>query len=778
MIGPLHESRVSAGRLAAVPEAARPSTPVAAAQAAEATTPNDAIFNLLDPKQIGQSKANFSALLTSLQKDPDPKVQAQLAVFKEPAVSAFTARWQGDAGSSWDWKEQCKAGNVQASDDAIRLKIVAAVAELANILAAREADPIPAATTSQDQIAGGWALFGTKAIKSDVDYSVATITDTDRPFRDNAIQGRKIAMASLIFTACFNGPSLRLLDTEFYPPHIGTFLKADMSSGASLSAILSQMTHMLGKTELSHFNSQLGELCIACDLPDIGTMQELENDCQNMHRMVQDIKKNAPDKELASILCSSALTLELANTGDVIDTYNEAIRDTPPGRERDRLIAEKDEALAKYCYLDALRSQFLPEVFVTRGAFNVVCESQGGQKHQTAHEALETSIKTVAPDARAAALEAANQAASRETETRSSKSVQLATPQELLETIGENGAYFHHRPDLVDASKYGTRVYEPALVLVDKLILQERAKTPADEEFLASLHTFKKELTSKAEEMSVLESSKRGKFFQRAFKKIVAGISKEDFQAAVKPLAEGAPKLAHGTSISAADLVQQFTKKLDSILPGTKLVNPPMGSTPMLTSQAEVDALWRALLKSAEGTALASAQEGHTAKTIAATDAFFKRAKLGGAQFRVMEPGKRIESLQANLGATSLSPKMKAVADTVARAASAPLAATVLADAATQEVARMKTARGGLTSDEALFKKIQSEVRETIATVLVYSLKAGAIQAPEPLPKPLPDSMPRPATPQKPPPRLSVLLGESLNLTPLGTPHATPTALG
>lgn len=711
------------------------------AEAAALPTPNTAIRDLLDPQQMAKSTTNFKALFEALQNDPDPKVQEQLAVFKEPSVATFTARWD----ERWDWKEQCKAGTLKPSDDAIRLKIVGAVAELANILASREEDPIPSAKTAQDEIAGGWALFGTKAIKSDVDYAVAHITDTDRPFRDNAIQGRKIAMASLIFTACFQGPSLRLLDTEFYPPHIGTFLKGEMASSASFSAILSQVTHMLGSADLAHFQQHVTDLCIASDMAEIGTLQELVKDCEAMHARVQTLKKQVPDKDLANILCNNKLTMQLAETGERIDMIDKSLKAMNEGPAKAKLISQREEALAYFCYLDALRSQFLPEAFVTRGAFTVVCESQGGQKHQTAHDAIETSFRALAPDKREEALEAVNADALKATEARSERNVELVSVQELLETIGENGAYLHHRGDLVDASKYGVRVYDPAIVLVDKLIAKEGGKAIPDEAFLRTLKTFREDLQAKSVEMSVLESSKRGKFFQKTFKKVVANVAGEDFSLALAAIQRDVPKLAHGTSLAHVDVVASFSKQVARHLPAVALTGLPVAAT-TLSSQEEVNALWRALF----ATIRPKAAEEHAAKTAAVADVFFKKAKLGSAQFRVMEPQKRIELLKKGLGVAALGPKMQAIAESVARVGQPVLAQSLLAKTAADELNRMRGERNGVTNDAELFKKVQSEVRETIAKTVVYSLKAGVIKAPEPI------------NAKKPIPRLALLLERNL----------------
>lgn len=440
---------------------------------------------------LNEKNILFSDLKQAITENKDERVQELLGILENKDIKLLTTRWE-DSPAFWEWKKDEK---LTSQDNESRYKIVATVAQLANIIAARDKFFIPTAPLESSHDTYGWTVFGTKDKRSDVDYGIATITNKEHLFSHNAIQGRKAVIASIIFRALFGATSLKLLDTEFYPPSMGAFLHDALSSRTSLYAIFSQLANLINAKELKSFEKELEKECKAHNISYYGTIINILQDAAQLHNDVEAIKKIVPNPELANNIICNKISLSMAECGDNIDQLP---RDDP----------NRKILIDTFAFLNILRTHFLPEGFISRGAFKVICENVGGQKHQVAHRRIEEAA--LAQNITAEALATATMEASAETAARATNS-----PQEYLESVGENSAFFHHRSDLVDASKYGSRVYESALLLIK--ILEQRAGDAKQLKEMKKIHEF---IKARAEEMSVLESAKRGKLFERMFYKL------------------------------------------------------------------------------------------------------------------------------------------------------------------------------------------------------------------------------------------------------------------
>lgn len=447
---------------------------------------------------LNEKNILFSDLKKALNESNDPKIQDLLKNLQVASVQSLIKRWENNP-VAWEWKKQ---ENLSAADDEARYRIVATIAQIANIIAARDKFFIPTAMAEKSHHSCGWVAFGNKDIKSDVDYGIVTIQDPQHLFSYNAIQGRKAVIASIIFRALFGSPSLQLLDTEFYPPSLATFVNEPISSRASFSAIFAQMVNFFQPDELQSFITQLRYHCRHLDSDTADVVIEMLKDAAHLHKDVEVVKTIVPNPELANNILSNKISLSMAQCGEDIDKLNFA--------DCDRKVY-----LDTFAFLDVLRQHFLPEGFFSRGAYRVICENITGQKHQLAHRKIEEAAMLSGNFAKAT-IEACAETAAR----------QQSSAEEYLESVGENSAFFHHRSDLIDASKYGTRVYNGALELIH--ILKAHALSAEVQRELAA---FQSEVEQRATEMAMLESAKRGKFFERAFLQIVAKLTQEEMAA-------------------------------------------------------------------------------------------------------------------------------------------------------------------------------------------------------------------------------------------------------
>lgn len=581
---------------------------------------------------LNEKNILFSDLKKALSEDKDLKVQELLQIFEESDVKSLTKRWAEEP--QFEWKN---SDNLTTDDNEARYKIVATIAQLANIIAKRDKFIIPTAPHDKFHDTYGWIAYGTKDKKSDVDYSIVTIDDHDHLYSYNAIQGRKAVIASVIFRALFGSTSLKLLDTEFYPPSIGTFINETLSSRASLMAIFSQIANFYSLEELNSFEKILREECKKLGLDSVNTIMKMLRDAELLHNDVEAIRKIVPNPELANNIISNKITLSMTECGDEIDKL--------PINDPARTIY-----LDTFALLYILRTHFLPEGFISKGAFRVICEDIRGQKHQLAHRKIEEEALSKKID-----FAIANQNANLETAQRS-----LSTPQEFLESVGENGAFFHHRSDLIDASKYGSRVYEGALELIRMFKGYTHDKTLSDE-----ISILEKKISEKAVEMSVLESAKRRKFFEKAFLQVVRKTAQEEAN-------------------------QLFSNVQDKNL--------------------------------------------FLVKTEQAAKNFFNNADFGRNEFIVLEPEQRIKAFKNELEKNELSPRMLAIAESVARVPHSlhrDFAEKIIHEEALNEMIQMKKRRKqSKISDEQLFIEVKKEIRETTAVLLAYSLKIGIIQTP------------------------------------------------
>lgn len=436
---------------------------------------------------LNEKNILFSDLKKAISENKNIKIQELLEILNEKEVKSLTEKWMKEP--QFEWK---KAENITEKDDEIRYKIVSAIAQIANIVAQNDKFIIPIAPENRFHETLGWSNFGTRNKKSDVDYSIVTIQDKDNMYSYNAIQGRKAVIASVIFRALFGSTSIKLLDTEFYPPSLGSFVKEPLSSRASFTAIFAQMANFFDPSELFSFSKELKNQCLRLDIKSIYIILAMLRDAESLHSDVESIRRIVPNPELANNIICNKITLAMTECGQEIDK-----------------LANEDPArkiyLDTFAFLDTLRTHFLPEGFISKGAFKVICEDLGGQKHQLIHRKIEEEALSNKTD-----FETATKDAFEETQNRT-----ISSSQEYLESVCENGAFFHHRSELIDASKYGSRVYEGALMLIQMF------NDVQDDKLRDDISAFRNEIDIRASEMSVLESEKRGKLFYRSFQQII-----------------------------------------------------------------------------------------------------------------------------------------------------------------------------------------------------------------------------------------------------------------
>lgn len=430
-----------------------------------------------------QIEAHF-ANLTRANLKQDPEIAPLLEKLEN--FKALTNQWQNPSA---DWKKGVK--DFAPNADAMRREVVNIVSQITDVLAKRAGLP-----------EAGWVNIGSPGKNSDIDLSIKANADGDHVFQDNAIQGQKAAMAGLVWRALFNGTSLQQADTEFYPPHIGGYLREELHdetakaiySRASVAAALLQSTQLLHSEDLTQFkdllDTEFKKNKLAGALPAINEMiKDVENFQENVLSMATGLPHN--HKDLINNIMSSKLSANLAELGKQIDA---APKGTP---EREKLIA-------KYYFLSVVRARFLPEGYLAKGTYAVTCEDKGGQAHVTQdREAQALAEKTGAVIKREA------------------PQFKESTPDSLLESLCENGLFFCHRHDLVDASKYGTRFYASSLDLTKKMLGELKSKDPSSPK-IAELTILKVELEAKLLDMKVLEATKREKWDEISVTKEVA----------------------------------------------------------------------------------------------------------------------------------------------------------------------------------------------------------------------------------------------------------------
>lgn len=692
------------------------------------------------PKEIAAHFAN----LTRENLEQDPEIAPLLKNLEN--YKALTDQWQNPAA---DWKKGVK--DFAPNADAMRREVVLIVSQITDVLAKRAGLP-----------EAGWVNIGSPGKNSDIDLSIKANVNSEHLFHDNAIQGQKAAMAGLVWRALFGGTSLQQADTEFYPPHIGDYLQEELHdktakaiySRASVAATFLQSSQLLHKEDLTQFKNFLDkefkEDKLASALPAI---HEIIKDVENFQKQVSAMATALPEdhKDLINNIMSSKLSESLATLGKQIDL---APKGTP---EREKLIA-------KYYFLSVVRARFLPEGYLAKGTYAVTCKDKGGQAHVTMdREAQALAEKTGTAPKREA------------TQFRES------TPDSLLESLCENGLYFCHRHDLVDASKYGTRFYASSLDLTKKMLEELKNKDPASPK-IVELTQLKVELEAKLADMGVLEATKREKWDELSVTKEVAQayhdrdvreitaahqhllrkeqeILKENDPTKIveRYVAELERGLGIGSGTIATDLsakelmkdrkIAKFIKdfKKSSLL--HRLSGPTKEEKKALFSRLEKITAIRAKTK--------IALSKTSAKAAIVMQKHFKKAQFGKEGFVAQVlPRKRIEAIEKDLTTKEFQPifggrhvtrilprQVRGIAAHISGSTDVHTLAiskfSTLSQAQyTKEVIdRMKMKRhlSDSISNEELFKELKSEVLEKIVKMMALGLEQGVIEEPQPL---------------------------------------------
>ena len=448
---------------------------------------------------LNEKNVLFDDLKKALLESINPNIKLLLKTLNENEVRTLTNRWI-TAPQNWSWKQ---ANDIAPNENVARYKIVSAVARLTNIVASHAKFNIPMQPQDKLQDSPGWIMYGSYNKNSDVDYVITPINNNQHLFHDNAIQGRKAIVANLLFRTLFGSTSSKLLDAEFYPPHLGTFLHEPISSKASFSAIFSQMAHFFSADDMKSFEKIFIEQCKKLDVHNFDNILKMLGESTDLYRDIKTIKKIVPNPELANNIINNKITLAMTKFGDEIDK----LQPNDPNRIH---------LLETFVLLDILRTHFLPEGYISIGAFRVVCENAGGQKHQLAHGRIEEAF--LKKDNGSTSEFSAMMNVKAETAKREQNTIE-----ELVESVGENCAFFHNKSNIVDASKYGNRIYDSTLEVMQHLI-----KRTQDNYLIEEIQQLEREVAKTALEMSILESTKRGKLLEKAFLHFVSKFEKED----------------------------------------------------------------------------------------------------------------------------------------------------------------------------------------------------------------------------------------------------------
>lgn len=681
--------------------------------------------NLVKGTEISEKELNefFSGIGVELREDPEISEKLKELSSDQDLITAWkeNKEWKGEGGLS-------KTPGI----DEKRRHVVKVVGEIVDILAAR-----------QGIASAGWFDVGTPGAGSDIDRTAGTITDTTTPFKDNALQGNKAALAGIVWRALFDGTSLKQADVEFYPPHIGAYLTEELSdptakaiySKASLTALFLQNFQQFHGTDLKQFKEEFKKEMIQSGMGEsLVHLESIIKDVEELQLFTKSAGSSLPDgyKDLSNNILTMKLTEKMKDLGEQIDKMSKG---TP---ERERLVGQ-------FAYHAAIRARFLPEGYITKGAYDVVCKDEGGQAHQSYHRALEQGKKVDKP-----------------------ADLQKSTSQGLLESSGENTAYFFHKHDLIDGSKYAERSYKSGLEFVRQL----RAEKPADPE----LNALEKDLVGKLRPMTTLEATKRHKWDVYSFESDVRKGFIEGEKAKLNELLGKKEAILKGSS--SEQILHAFYETANPALyPLDKRTGKPQLPDDWASTMREVEAsknwlgrvskngkeiMWAALVRDARTKLSFMVLDKRQAIANVAKETF-EKAQLGGKDFEYMDPKERatrdaakikgLISIQkstrklsgegggelrkfAGKPLTRRDAALRAATENIARIGSANAALYTVKQTqyAREEIASMKEQRG-ISSDTDLFEAVKSELMSMQIKLITIGLKHSVIAAPQPLGK-------------------------------------------
>jgi hypothetical protein len=638
----------------------------------------------------------------------------------------------------FNWKEDVHSRADARKLDPMRLQIVRAVGDVADIAAGK-----------MGLQKSEWTTFGTSGAQSDIDYNAEPVKGSENPYYENALLGKKTAIAGLAHEHQFGGSALTQLDTVFNPPHFSEYVTDTLTdetakaifSKASFTGIFLQMKTQMPAEDFKKFKEQFMSELDSAGLSDLkAVMQEIEDDVNELEKTISRMEEelNGRKNDLPHIM-SFYLSEKLAELGKEIANTS--------GVEKERLVG-------KFYYLFVVLGRFHPELFYTKGGYDVVCKDRGSQQQVAYHSDLEKVAEetgeTIQPE--------------------KTEKFKKSSAESLHEAMGENFAYNFHKEGLIDASKSLKRSYDAAHGLIEQL--EEKLKRMESERSLTSLpltkevidqlktelHNLKTAVVGRRrDQIATLEATKRKKWDEYSY---VSQVRKMQLKKEIGEFSDIENDLKSNKSSilrshNPYGIIKEFLKSIPDKELKQQILTEVQSKFAHIDkrslTKSEKNALWELLMnKTSEQFHTLANKRIQSVSDVASR--YFREAQLSYDKFQAMPPSKRAslmqKELEAQLGA-GLGKRLSALTKTVGRAADIATTVNQINQTILKELLeiqqrgiaekQMTTMKSDFLKlgekvedidEKELFSKVKTELTYLQAKLSVLSLKCGVITPP------------------------------------------------
>ncbi|HXF29482.1 MAG TPA: hypothetical protein VN457_06490, partial [Chlamydiales bacterium] len=413
-------------------EASPPTSRATTAQIPQQLLTSLTLFHsqVMDSEEISAEgmKEWFTAIKSQLQNDPEIAGKLQ----ELESDKALIDTWENNPAADWKKPIQASDGNAiteatknkSPEIDSQRRHVVKVVGEIAEIIARRAGFT---ASTAID--------FGSLSKDSDIDVTIMT---KSKQYKDHAQTGQKAAFASIVWQALFGGSSLKQADTEFYPTHIAQYLDQEIRGSqaeniyaqANFCALFLQIFTQMEDHSLEAFEKGLESQMKKRGLGELQPqMREMIRDVKNLLQQMNRAKEQMPEgyKDMANTIFANKFSAELAVLGQKIDRLEKS-------------DPRRSELVAKFAFLANIRAAFLPEGYITKGAFDTVCKDAGGQLHSVHDKKFEEALIHATDLAKAKGQTVNREALVKQLRLQFNAEFATSSPLSLMTSVGENGA--------------------------------------------------------------------------------------------------------------------------------------------------------------------------------------------------------------------------------------------------------------------------------------------------------------------------------------------------